>query len=356
MSVRWVKDDIYQIDIRMGKKARFQKRIRASSKLEAAQEELEYRRMLGRQAGDIYSLNAIAEKYIPWMDDNQSPHTARDKKRMLFAHILPFFGRMLPDYITPILIELYKSKRLKEINPENTGEAERKRIADKPPIKGRREVNLEILCLQAMIKWAVGMGMCNNPLPKLKPLPYKRPLPKTISRQDINAVLEQLSPKHKALYMCLYFSGLRKAEACGLTWDKVHFDPDYLLIKGKGDRERIVPMHPTLAAALRDLKEDSERRKSPGSGSDPAGICFPSRRGGGILTDIRKPLEKAMQAAGIDSRITPHMFRHSFATHLLEGGANLRTIQDALGHKEVSTTQIYTHVSLGVLQKDINNL
>jgi len=146
--------------------------------------------------------------------------------------------------------------------------------------------------------------------------------------------------------MCLYLAGMRKSEACALTWEKVHFNPDYILVRGKGSRERIVPMHPELAQAMKNLKD---------SATDGL-ICFPSRRGGGFLTDIRKPLEKAMRDSGITARITPHMFRHSFATHLLEGGSNLRTIQDALGHQSVSTTQIYTHVALTVLKRDIGRL
>lgn len=335
MSVRHVKDDTWQIDIRMGRKERFQKRVKAASKLEAVQLEVEFRRMLGRQVGDVYSLNAIAEKYIPWLENHQATHTARNKKRMLFAHLLPFFGRMMPDYLTPILLEDFKKKRIEELKAAHPGKEG----------KGRREINLEILCLQAMIKWAVAMNLCNNTLPKQKPLPYKRPLPMTVSREDIKAILERLSPKHRVLYMCLYLAGMRKTEACALTWDNVHFDPDFIVVKGKGSRERIVPMHPDLSMAMNNLKKSATGL-----------ICFPSRRGGGQLTDIRKPLEKALRDAGMEGRITPHTFRHSFATHLLESGSNLRTIQEALGHQAVSTTQIYTHVALGVLKNDIGRL
>jgi integrase/recombinase XerD len=161
-----------------------------------------------------------------------------------------------------------------------------------------------------------------------------------------------LSPKHKALYMCLYMAGLRKSEACGLRWEDVHFNPDFLLVRGKGDKQRLVPMHPSLSEVMSALKVSTR-----------GSICFPSRvsvRAGkqttGILTDIRKPLEKAMVTAGITSTITPHAFRHSFATHLMDTGANLRSIQTSLGHANVQTTQIYTHVSFGLLQKDIGRL
>jgi integrase/recombinase XerD len=334
MSVLQISEGVWKVDIRLGRQGRFQKRVHVSSKLEAIQEELIFRKKLGKQMGDPYSVNTIAEKYQEWITNNQSPHTVKDKNRMLLAHILPFFGRMMPDYITPVLIEDFMKKRLLE-SP------------------GRfREVNLEILCLQAMIKWAVGMRMCNEPLHKSKPLPYKRPLPRTISREDIDKIIGELSAKHKALYMCLYMAGLRKSEACALTWADVHFNPDYLLILGKGKKQRLVPMHPSLSEVMASLKLSTR-----------GSLCFPSRvsqRGGkatdGILTDIRKPLEKAMAAAGVSCRITPHQFRHSFATHLMDTGANLRSIQTSLGHESVQTTQIYTHVSFGLLQKDIGRL
>ena len=117
-------------------------------------------------------------------------------------------------------------------------------------------------------------------------------------------------------------------------------------------------MHPYLAEAMKTLKESPKPKKRvPEKDSATSGlICFPSRRGGGVLTDIRKPLEKAMEGAGLKDRITPHMFRHSFATHLLESGANLRTIQESLGHESSSTTEIYTHVSFGLLKKNIDRL
>ena len=88
----------------------------------------------------------------------------------------------------------------------------------------------------------------------------------TVSREDIDKIIALLSPKHRALYLCLYMAGLRKSEACSLTWDKVHFNPDYILVRGKGDRERIVPIHPTLSESMAALKL-----------STGGSICFPSR-------------------------------------------------------------------------------
>ena len=194
--------------------------------------------------------------------------------------------------------------------------------------------------------------MCNNLLCNVKLLPYKRPLPRTVSREDIDAIIDKMSIKHRALYMCLYFSGTRKSEVCELRFNQIHFNPDYLLVMGKGDKERIVPIHKILAATLNIYIEELKKKVK----YEEDGLVFPSRRGGGVLTDIRKPLERAMKLAGISEKITPHMLRHAFATHILERGGDLRTIQTLLGHEEVTTTQIYTHVSVELLKKAIEKL
>jgi integrase len=104
----------------------------------------------------------------------------------------------MPDYITPIMLERYKSKRLKE----------------HPGIN--RQINLEILCLKSMVRWASEQVMCNNPLPKSKPLPYRRPVPEYIRREELMAIIDCMGLKHKILFLCLYQAGLRKSEACQL--------------------------------------------------------------------------------------------------------------------------------------------
>lgn len=336
MSVRLLRDDIWQVDISMGRKRRFHKNIRARSKLEAVQVEQEYRKTLGRETGDIYTIASISEKYITHCESHQSKHTVRNKKRMLFSQIIPFFGRMMPDYITPMMVEDYKEKRHKEIPSHN------------------REINLEMLCLSAMIRWAADQGLCNEPLKKCKPLPYKRPLPSYTNRADLMGIIDAMNGRDRTLFLCLYHAGLRKEEACTLTWDKVHLDaPIHLRVTGKGNKTRIVPLTGLLheafgwlslcchgAAAVRSVR---------------TGPCFPAIRGGGFLTDIRKPLWTAIKKAGVD-RTTPHKLRHAFATHLLESGADLRSIQGMMGHAAITTTQIYTNVAFPHLQQAIKGL
>jgi integrase/recombinase XerD len=318
MSVRNLHDNVWQIDIRIGRKDRFRKNIRASSKLQAVLIEQEYRKQLGRSIGDVHSINFIAPQYLEHVKNHQSPRTYKEKFRMLYAQILPFFGNFMPDYVTKLMIEEYKKKRLKE----------------HPGIN--RETNLEILCLNSLVRWAADQGMCNNPLPKSKPLPYRRPVPEYIRKEELMAIIDSMSLKHRILFLCLYQAGLRKSEACNLEPQDIHFNPDYIKAMGKGGKVRLVAMSDLLANDMNTYLKGHR-----------GGHLFPSRVRGGIITDIRTPLKTAMKKVGIERRITPHCLRHSFATHMLEDGADLRTIQVAMGHEDIGTTQIYTKVNLG---------
>ena len=329
--MRQLDGDRWQIDISMGRKDRFHKNVRAKSKLEAVLIEQEYRKQLGRQIGDVYSVSAISEKYLEYVQNHQSRLTYRDKFRMINVAILPFFGGMMPDRITPVLLSDFEKKRIDQIGMK------------------KREINIEMLCLKAMIKWATDQGMCNNPLPKTKPLPYKRPDPEYLTRDELQAIIGNMHLKHRALFMCLYMAGLRSAEARNLKWADVHFNPDFIkIVSGKGDKPRVVPMTKPLAEVMKELKNSDHG----------GGYCFPSRvknykgeKYSGVLTDIRAPLKHAMKCAGITRRVTPHMLRHSFATHLLESGADLRSIQKAMGHADISTTSLYMNVVFDQMAK-----
>lgn len=326
----------YEYIMRDGKQTRKQKRytqrIECDDPLQAIEIEKELTRQLGRAGNMVMNVNDIALKYVPWVDQHQAGSTAKNKKRMLFAHILPYFGRMIPDYIEAATIDQYKKKRLEE--------TKRGKI--------HREINLEILCLKSLITWGSDPGRryCNEPTGKLKPLPYRRPIPEVLSKEELEALLENMGEKHRILYHCLYHTGLRSSEARHLRPEDVHFNPDFLRVTGKGGKTRIISMSARLAQMLKSWLESH-----PG-----LAVCFPSRvknKGTGVLTDIRRPLWRAMKLAGISKRVTPHMLRHSFATHNLDAGVDLRTIQEMLGHEAVTTTTIYTHVSLANQQSAI---
>ena len=178
-------------------------------------------------------------------------------------------------------------------------------------------------------------------------------LPKILSRSEVDSLIAACAEKnpHQAVRLeCLiemaYASGMRISELVGLKLDAVQRDPAYLIIKGKGGVERLVPLNPSARATIREYLEIRPAFLPAGDKNNP--YLFASRGVDGHLTRRRvgQLLDEAAINAGIDpARVSPHVLRHAFATHLLEGGADLRTVQTLLGHADISTTQIYTHVA-----------
>jgi integrase/recombinase XerC len=144
----------------------------------------------------------------------------------------------------------------------------------------------------------------------------------------------------------LYGAGLRVSELCGLDLDSVNFTQGLLRVLGKGQKERIVPLHERGLTAIRlwldEARDEVKRSDSPGE------ALFFNRRGRRLGTrDVRRILDNRVERG----HIHPHALRHTYATHLLEGGADLRVVQELLGHESLTTTQLYTHVSKSRLQK-----
>ncbi len=181
-----------------------------------------------------------------------------------------------------------------------------------------------------------------NPAANLELPKRKRALPKFLSVQEIELLISSAGDIHntarlRAMLELVYASGLRVSELCELPMTANLGDK--LLIHGKGAKERIVPMHERAQHALAKWLELRGDYKSK--------YVFPGRGKSGHITrdGFFKLLKKCAVLAGIEpSRVSPHVLRHSFASHLLAGGANLRAIQTMLGHEDISTTQIYTHV------------
>ena len=181
-----------------------------------------------------------------------------------------------------------------------------------------------------------------NPTANLELPKRKRALPKFLSVEEIELLISSAgdtknATRLRAMLELVYASGLRVSELCELPMTANLGDK--LLIHGKGAKERIVPMHP---GAVHALNKWLDMR-----GDDTSKYVFPSRSQTGHITrdGFFKILKKCAVLAGIDpKRVSPHVLRHSFASHLLAGGANLRAIQTMLGHEDISTTQIYTHV------------
>jgi integrase/recombinase XerD len=178
-----------------------------------------------------------------------------------------------------------------------------------------------------------------------------RPLPKLLSEAEVSQLLERARSKRgpegvrlTALLETLYATGMRVSELVSLPLSAVARDPRYILVRGKGGKERLVPLSEPAREALNGYK--GVRGQFCRNGVESP-YLFPSRGGSGYLTRHRfaQLLKQLSSEAGITpSKVSPHVLRHAFATHLLNRGADLRSVQQMLGHADIATTQIYTHV------------
>ena len=195
----------------------------------------------------------------------------------------------------------------------------------------------------------------DNPAIQIKGPGREQRLPKTLSEQEVDRLLDaaRRTPRDTLRNACLmellYATGMRVTELVSLPVSAARGDPRMLLVRGKGGKERLVPLSPPAREALaaylveRDAAEDAARK----DGKPASRFLFPSRGKSGHLTRHRffGLIKEIAVAGGVSpARVTPHTLRHAFATHLLAGGADLRSIQTMLGHADVATTEIYTHV------------
>ncbi len=187
-----------------------------------------------------------------------------------------------------------------------------------------------------------------------------RKLPRVLSEEEIRALLAApdvetpLGLRDLAIFEVLYASGLRVSELCDLDVSAVNLEAGFLRAFGKGKKERLVPMGESARQAVeRYLKQARSLLQDP---RKPSPALFVSRRGKRLTRDaVTKLVEKYSLLAGITRKISPHVLRHSFATHLLEHGADLRAVQAMLGHADIGTTEIYTHLDREVIRRTYTN-
>ena len=199
--------------------------------------------------------------------------------------------------------------------------------------------------------------MDKNPARALPAPRLPKSLPRAMTLPDTERLLdaEDEAPfpeRDRALFELLYATGMRVSEAAGLDLEDVDFASRLLRVVGKGNKERIAPFGESAEEALaaylpsRAALRKGSRAAEPGE-RDEGDPVFVNSRGGRLTTrSMARLLKRRLRAAGLPSEISPHALRHSFATHLLEAGADLRAIQELLGHSSLSTTQRYTHVEV----------
>ncbi|MCF6443201.1 site-specific tyrosine recombinase XerD [Nereida sp. MMG025] len=213
--------------------------------------------------------------------------------------------------------------------------------------------------IKQLYRFAFEEGLrSDNPAIEIRGPGRQKSLPKTLSVEEVDRLLAAArelgrSPADRIRNTCLmellYATGMRVTELVSLPVSAARGDPRMLLVRGKGDKERMVPLSPpareALAAYLKDWDDAQDTART--AGKPTSRFLFPSPSKDGYLTRHRFYLlikELAVHAGVSPDKVTPHTLRHAFATHLLAGGADLRAIQTLLGHADVATTEIYTHV------------
>ena len=229
----------------------------------------------------------------------------------------------------------------------------------KKDVLNKNSILLRLSAIRAFFKYLVRSGvLTENPARLLKSPKRAKRLPQYLSTSEVDRLLATTrkdDPKKKtepwmrardrALFETLYGGGLRVQELCSLREDDVNLAEGMARVLGKGARERWCPLGRPAADAL---KEYLSLRKQGG----PHSPIFWSNKKTSLTTrSVQRILKKYLAAAGLDIRLTPHKLRHSFATHLLNNGADLRSVQELLGHKQLTSTQVYTHVSVQEMKK-----
>ncbi len=254
-------------------------------------------------------------------------------------------------------------------------------IAARQPIISLEEIRLKDL--QSFLKWIGGLGMTassqsriisgirsffkycllesitkQDPTLLLETPKMSRTLPDFLSVEEINQIVEAIDlskpegERNRAILETMYSCGLRVSELVGLRISSLYPDLGVIKVIGKGDKERLVPIGNTALKFI-SIYRDQVRVHSPiKKGSDD--ILFLNRRGAGLSRQMIFILIKNLvRDSGIKKTVSPHTFRHSFATHLVEGGADLRAVQEMLGHESITTTEIYTHLDRSYLRETL---
>jgi integrase/recombinase XerD len=220
-----------------------------------------------------------------------------------------------------------------------------------------RSVARRLSALRQFFRFLISAGdRADDPTADLDPPRLGRPLPKILSRGEVETLIAAAGDwpgeegvRLRLIVELLYATGLRVSELVGLPLEAVRRDPRFLVVRGKGGKERIVPLSEPARRALADYLgvRSGFVPQAAAGGPKAERWLFPSRGGAGHLTRQRcgQLLKEVALKAGIDpALLSPHVLRHAFASHLLDGGADLRSVQQMLGHADIATTQIYTHV------------
>jgi len=216
----------------------------------------------------------------------------------------------------------------------------------------------KLATLRSFFKFINKRGItANNPMLTIRTPKQEKRLPKFMTEEQVTKLLrtpkdgEMLGARDKGMLEALYSTGIRVSELIGLNAEDVDFAGAVIRVRGKGKKERIAPMGPTAILALQKylgMRNGTVSNAAPGTTI----ALFVNKHGQRLSTrSVRRKLDKYLIEAGLDPDISPHTLRHSFATHMLNHGADLRSVQELLGHQSLSTTQVYTHLTTSRLKE-----
>ena len=249
------------------------------------------------------------------------------------------------------LLSAYEGYRPSDIGPAEVEAYLSKRIGE--GLSKRSQARL-LSSLRSFFNWCIEEGeVKENPCDRIDAPKLGKYLPAVLSVTEVAAIIDSVDTRtpnglrSRAILEVLYGCGLRVSECTGLRISQVHLDENYVEVIGKGNKQRIVPLGEMAAEAIRNYLPE---RADPASRSFED-ILFLGRSGKPLSrVSVFNLVKNQAMAAGIHKEISPHTFRHSFATHLIEGGADLRIVQEMLGHESILTTEIYTHIDSSTWQ------
>ena len=220
----------------------------------------------------------------------------------------------------------------------------------------------KLATLRSFYKFLVKRNqVSSNPVTAVRTPKQEKKLPRFLEYEQVKKLLETppmdnwLGARDRAILETLYSTGIRVSELVALNMDDVDFLGEVVRVRGKGKKERIAPISSSALQVIQHYMEFRNKRAQSNSNFDSK-VLFVNKHGRRLSTrSVRRKMDKYLKMAGLDPAISPHTLRHSFATHMLNNGADLRSVQELLGHQSLSTTQIYTHLTTRRLKEVYQN-
>lgn len=268
------------------------------------------------------TISRICEKYLEWYELHRAATTIRDVKGVFAGPVNRLLGGLPAEDLLQDHIQDYQRKRLAET------------------VGRTRVINKELSYLSGCLRWSEKRGLISPRSWRMEMLPYRRPIPAVLSVDEVRAIIDHADPVTRAYLLLLYGVGLRHTEARMVRETDIDRASNTLIVRQKGGSFKRLPIPTTCLSSIDEIV------KYRATSSDFPEI-FANPATGKPQGDFRKGIRRACKKAGITRRVTPHLFRHSFATHLLSADVSIRVIQELLGHKEINTTQFYAQVDQG---------